>query len=781
MVSARASEHDDVWRELELRLAPWLERDAGLRRLRDSVESAGNPLNELTAFAERLAVLAREDQALSVELRTWLAGRPSATGNTIDGSARVYGPTVQAGAVRDVHFHQSVSAQPPPESSPFRVPRELPAARPYFVGRDAELRELDAYRSAVPDSGVQLLVVSGLAGVGKTALLTHWLRGCADEFPDGQLYAELNGYDSAGPKEPGAVLEHLLRSIGVRSVPTETYERVALWRSLTANRRLAVMVDDALTAGQVRPLLPSGAGSLTVVTSRNHLTGLLVDGATLYRLDTLSTEASVELLAGSGVAPRVRREPDAAREVARLCARLPLALCLAASQLAVRPGQTLSSLADSLAGAQGPLEALRADGEAAVRVALDASYRLLPPDAAVLYRALGLLPAPSYDPAMAAAVTGQSAAERDRSLEVLLDNNLLEELAPERYRFHDLVLPHARECAESADTAEQRGRTLRRYVDWCLATATAAEELLTPSHRNLARTYVEPPAETPRFSDETMALRWLETHGGALEGAVRQCAEAGWHATCWQLVDASWPWFLRLRPTEWWVKAHQLGIVSARALSDREAVSRMLTSGGAGLRNAARHGEAATWYAEALEHARSHQGPREVAQALNGLGNACLAAGELTDAEGYFVEALTLRESIGYSRGAALSRVCLGQTALAAGRHPHAVPLLTRARDELLAAGDAYDAARALAFLGEATAGAGDYPSGERLLRQAVDEFRATGSAHWRARTLEKHGQAAQEHGDVAVARDSYRTARDIYRPLSPTDAARLEELLAAL
>ncbi|MGW8376607.1 tetratricopeptide repeat protein [Streptomyces sp. ODS28] len=778
----RGTDEPVAWRELGGIVAPLAAADPAVAEAWDALSGTRREPAQLGRLAEVLAQKAAADPSVATELRRW--ARLHGTGGTlpaddaarqssvIGGAARVHGPVVQARDITGgVHLHAATRPDRP-------VPRQLPPERGHFVNREEDECALDRLRAGRPAGAPQLLVVSGTAGVGKTALVARWLRAHAEEFPDGQLYADLGAHAAAGPVEPGDVLEQFLRALGADTVPGALPERAALWRSLTSDLRVALMLDDAFTAAQVRPLLPASPHSLVVAVGRSHLTGLLVDGAALHQLDVLAPDAAVELLARGGGGDRVGRDLGAARDVVALCACLPLAVCLAAAQLAVHPRQPVAQLAGALSHGPGPLEALRSEGEAGVRAALDESYRLLPPVEAAVYRRLGVLPSPEYDLDMAAAAGGVPPGETVLAVRSLVEANLLEETGRGTYRFHDLVRAHAGQRALAEDSEGERQETVRRFADWCLHTATAAESLLSPSHRTLPRTYAEPPEPGTGFEDSAAALSWLKTHRDALMGALRHSAEAGWDSTCWQLADAMWPLFLRLRPADLWVEAHELGLAAARRAGDRAGENRMLTSGGAGLRNAGRHTEAAEWYAQALRHAEEDGGAREQAQALNGLGNAHLRTGRLDAAESAFSRALALRESIGYVRGAALSRVCLGETAQARGDEEAAVAFFTRARAELLKEGDAYDAARALALLGQARSDGGDPAGGAAHLRQALEDFRALGSRHWEARALEMLGRAAWQSGDQDAARDSYAQALALYRQFSPADAERLDERL---
>ncbi|MFF1484742.1 tetratricopeptide repeat protein [Streptomyces sp. NPDC058319] len=760
-------------------------------------------------LAGELSALALRDTATRDALTHWLRrhgppppppqqppASPAPTSNVISGDAVLEGPVVQARSVSGgIHFHQPAPAPPPPPRPP--VPRQLPYLTASFVGREDDRRALDALRAARPAGAPQVLVVSGLPGVGKTTLAVRWLHEQADGFPDGQLYADLGGHtaeetgprDGGGPASPGTVLEGFLVALGVSAVPVGTAQRAALWRSVTAGLRLAVLLDNAFTAAQVRPLLLGSPAGLTVVTSRNSLTGLRVDGASLHRLEGLPTRSAVELLAVGG-GDRVARESAAAHEVVRLCGRLPLTVGLASAQLALRPHRPVAALAESLSRGQGALGSLRIDGEAVMRTALDLSYALLPADAAVLYRRMGLLPTDRHDLPMLAAVTndgsdgsdGEDTAV-DTAVDALVEANLLEETGPETHRFHDLVLPHARRLGEQHEDPAHRAAVLRRYVDWCLVTAGAAELVLTPSHRLPGHDVHAPGVAPAPLAGPEEALAWLDTHRNGLMGAVRHCADAGWDTSCWRLVDLMWPLFLRLRPSAMWLEAHRLGLDAARRCGSREGEGRMLTSGAIGLRDAGEYEEAGEWYGWALAKAVEDGDVRQQAQAVSGLGHIRLQTGRPAEARDHFREALRLREAVGYRRGAALSRRRLGQTALALGELTEAAEQLRRAHDELTALDETYEATRVRALLGHVLCRDGRDAEGVPLLRDALAAFRSgdARSEHWEGRCLEWLGRSAEAHGDTAGAARLYAGALELARRLDPADAERLEDRLRHL
>jgi tetratricopeptide (TPR) repeat protein len=286
--------------------------------------------------------------------------------------------------------------------------------------------------------------------------------------------------------------------------------------------------------------------------------------------------------------------------------------------------------------------------DVAVQSALDCSYNTLPPVAARLYRLLGVLPCAFFAAAVAAAAFAVPVGEAERLLDALVEVNLVEDVGPDRYRYHDLIRLHAQGCAESHESEQARADALRRVFDWYLHAATAAEEILTPSHRTLARTYVYVPDASMPFDDGPAALEWLDLHRPNLVAAVRIGAERGWHEGVWQLADAMWPLFLRLRHYDSWMEVHELGLAAARQAGDRAAEQRMLTSGEVGLRGTGRTEEAIAWSTQALRIAREDGDRRGMAQALNSLGQAHRQAGRLAEAEPYFAEALALREALGY-------------------------------------------------------------------------------------------------------------------------------------
>ena len=383
---------------------------------------------------------------------------------------------------------------------------------------------------------------------------------------------------------PGEALGRALRALGVadRQIPAEVEEQAALYRSLLAGRRVLVVLDNAATPEQVRPLLPGSAGCMAVVTSRCRLSGLAArDGAQRINLDVLPAAQAVAVLAQSAGAARVDAEPAAADELARLCGRLPLALRIAAERVASRPRSALADLAGELTGARNRLDLLCAgdDDATAVRAVFSWSYRTLSPDAAGVFRSLGLLAGPDVcAPAVAALIAADTATAR-QLLELLARMYLVEESGQDRYRLHDLLRLYAAERGLAEDTDEGRAAARRRLLDWYLHTAYAANSAIIRFPRIPCIFALDAAAEgcVPlTFATIRQALDWCETEHGNLMASIRMAAETGHHVAAWKIPATLWGHFVIRKPWHDVITSHQLGLAAAREIDDRTGEAWML-------------------------------------------------------------------------------------------------------------------------------------------------------------------------------------------------------------
>ena len=354
----------------------------------------------------------------------------------------------------------AVAAAPP-------VPAQLPAASGTFAGRAGSLKTLDALLADVPGTAV-LATIAGAAGVGKTTLAVRWAQRHRADFPDGQLFVDLRGYDTGEPVTPLEALARSLRALGAGPIPSDVDEAAALYRSALAGRKVLVVLDNARSVEQVRPLLPGAPGCLTLVTSRDDLRGLVVfDDARRVALDTLDPDEALALLTGILGPARVAGEPSAARRLARLCGYLPLALRIVAAELAGFPHRTLADAATRL-DAHDRLVLLSVDGDphATVAAAFDLSCTTLDAPAQALFRILGLIPGPDFSAALAAALIDRPVAETERVLTRLVTAHLVEQHRAGRYRFHDLLRLYAAQRCERDDSREARDAAVERMIAW---------------------------------------------------------------------------------------------------------------------------------------------------------------------------------------------------------------------------------------------------------------------------------------------------------------------------
>ena len=575
------------------------------------------------------------------------------------------------------------------------VPRELPADVLAFTGRTAELAELDGLLAGRADDGdpgtVVVSAVAGTAGVGKTALALRWAHRAADQFPDGQLYVNLRGYDPDQPVAAADALAGFLGSLGVadQEIPAGLAQRAALYRSLLAGRQVLVVLDNASEVEQVRPLLPGAAGCRVVVTSRNALAGLVArDGARRLDLDLLPMADAVALLRAV-IGPRVDAEPEAAQTLAAQCARLPLALHVAAELAVAQPGMPLADLAAELADEQERLELLQAGGDPRTAVRAVFSWSCSHLDQRVLqgFALLGLHTGPDLELYAAAALAGVTLAEAQRLLAMLAQAYLLQPspAGPRRYVMHDLLRAYARDLAAELGERQQQA-ALTRLLDHYLHTVTTATDTLYPAEgRPLANASATP---LPPVADAKAARTWLDAELACLVASAGYAATYNWPRHATRLARALFRDLATLGRFPQVITIYSSALSAARCLGDRAAEAAALIDLGAIEMNLTRFHQAARYLRQALPLAREAGDQAAQCRALYNLGRVDLAQSRYEEAAGNFTQALVLARETGDQVRQARALINLGVIDTQRSRHHEAIGYLQQALAVVAESGD---------------------------------------------------------------------------------------------
>jgi DNA-binding SARP family transcriptional activator/tetratricopeptide (TPR) repeat protein len=674
------------------------------------------------------------------------------------------------------------------------VPAQLPPDVPGLAGRFEQLKELDTLLPTEYQNpgAVVITAIAGTAGVGKTALAIHWAHQVRDQFPDGQLYVNLRGFDPTGSAiSPADAVRGFLDALDVppQRVPTTFEAQVGLYRSLLAGRRVLVVLDNARNAEHVRPLLPGASGCLAVVTSRNQLTGLAAtEGARLLVLDLLTAAEARDLLLNRLGPERVTAERQAVKEIITWCSRLPLALAIVAARAAAHPRIPLTALAAELRRAHGSLDAFSGDDLATnVRAVFSWSYQTLSPAAARLFRLLGLHSGPDIAMPAAASLAGVPPRQVRPLLAELVDAHLITEHVHGRYAFHDLLRAYATELANSAGTDIERHAAVHRVLDHYLHSASAADQVLYPDPLPLPP---HQPGTTPEQpADHEQAMAWLTAEQAVLVSAVDQAAQAGLDIHAWQLAWSLVDFLDRRGHWHELAAVQKVALGAAQRLADRSAQARAHRGLGRAYTLLGRHNDAREQYGHALKlldelgdgfseahvHrslARLHEWQHNYAGALGharkaldlfraaghptGEGNALNNVGWLhalldnhEQAIAYCTEALAMHEDSGNRHGAAAALDSLGYSHHRLGHHEQAIDYFRAAITLFEQLGDRYNQADVLTHLGDAHDAAGETNAARRSWQQALgilDELGHTDADRVRAQLSQRAIQPEGRH-----------------------------------
>ncbi|MER7894420.1 BTAD domain-containing putative transcriptional regulator [Micromonospora sp. NPDC094482] len=665
-------------------------------------------------------------------------------------------------------------------------PEQLPRAVPEFVGRNAELASLDAllHDGAQGPTSVVISAVSGMAGVGKTALALHWAHRVADRFPDGHLYVNLRGYDEAGVVSPPDALSGFLEALGVphARIPSGMEARTGLYRSLLASRRMLLVLDNARDSAQVRALLPGAGGCMVVVTSRDRLDGLIAaECATPLTLGVLTAEESMSLLARRLGASRLASEPTAVADIIEAAGQLPLALSIVAARVATHPTFPLGAIAAELHSAEARLDAL-ADGDA--RRVFSWSYLALGQDAARLFTLLGLHPGPDLTAAAAAALTGASTAAVTARLRELTRLHLLAEHMPGRYAFHDLLRAYAAELAESSERVDERVAARHRLYDHYLHAAYPAALLLQPQWPPIEPVPPLPVPDRRPATDHDGALAWFTAEHRVLIRVVRQAAENGFEVHAWQIA---WALNTFVAPRGLWqdqLAIQRVALAAAEKIDDlagQAAANRLLSRA---LTRLGDHAAAEYRLKRALELHERLGDPTGQAQTLHNYCELCYLDGRLDEALAHGREALRLYRLTGNRSGEARTLNAIGWLLATTGDYVHAIESCTEALAHQRRSGDRNGQAATLDSLGFAYDRLGQRDRAADCYEQAIQLFRASADRYHEAETLIRLGDTREEMGDKTAAAAAWRRAVRIYEdvgdPAAHEARRRLERLVSS-
>jgi DNA-binding SARP family transcriptional activator/tetratricopeptide (TPR) repeat protein len=729
-------------------------------RLMTALAAAGQQAAALACYE---AVRARLERELGVDPGPELAAvRLGILRQTVPRSA----------APQPVAADQGRSTEPEPV-----VPRQLPPASAQFAGRAAELAELDELldRAAQAAGAVTVVSASGPAGAGKTALAVHWAHRVADRFPDGQLFLDLGGYGpDRDPLRPAEAQRLFLEALQVPEdqIPVSPQARTGRYRSMLAGRQLLIVLDNAKDAAQVRPLLPGGSRCLVIVTSRDQLAGLTVaQGAHPVVLDVL-TFADAHALLGRRLGPGQLADPGSVAELIGLCARLPLALSVAAARAAEHPAFPLGTTVAELRDERSRLEVL-GTGEAAsdVRAVLSWSYERLSPPAALMFRLLSVHPGPDVTAPAAASVSGLAPAEARRALTELTRRSMLTEHAPGRYAGHDLLRAYAAESARAADGEAGLDAALRRTLDHYLRACQRVSRLLYPAWPQLGQVQ-DGPAEP--VADLEQALAWIEAERLVLLASVARAAAAGCDEQVWQFS-----WFLELvlyRRSGW----HDLLMIQQAALT---AATRL------GHRTRQAHALRSLGLAQAMTDSPG-QGTAQITQALRifreagddfdrGFAHECMAYalarhGRPRDALGHARKARKFYRAADYHVGlaSALNNIACFHAEL--GDQAQALSYSRRSVRAFRGLSDSRGEAIALGSLARVYHKLGQQAEALDCYRQALAAIGPLGDRHSQADIRTHLGDTYHALGDDKAARQAWTEALSVYAEQNPVQARQL-------
>jgi DNA-binding SARP family transcriptional activator/tetratricopeptide (TPR) repeat protein len=670
------------------------------------------------------------------------------------------------------------------------MPRQLPAANPHFVGRDAQI---SMFMRLVEDAGsasydgdaaimsgaIPIVIIAGTAGVGKTALALRLAHLVANRFTDGQLYLDLRGFDPGlDPLPTGAAIRSFLDALRVPSdqIPTGLDAQAGLYRSMLAGRRMLIVLDNAASAGQIRPLLPGGGRCLVIVTSRRQLTPLAAtEGARILTLDVLTATEANDLLATRLGEARMAADPTATAELVAECAGLPMALSIVAARAESRPAFPLAAIASELRDARRRLDALDG-GETSIdaRAAFSWSYEQLPAATATMFRLLGLHPGLDITEAAAASLAGISRRQAGRVLRQLAANCLLTEHLPGRFAFHDLLRLYAAEKAATTDSAESRNVATHRAVDYYLQSARAADRAIYLARPGIALPPPLPGTDPEAFAGHEEALAWFDQEHYVLLVVISLCAAQGLDAQAWHLSWALESYLHRRAHWRDWAGTQEIALAAARRNGDLEGQAHAHR----GIANAhieiGVHDVASTHLARALRLREESGDVVSQARIHLDMGRAAALQHHYTEFLAHAQLGLELSRSASDTLGEGNGLATVAWALALLGRHRQAITYGHASLRVLRRVGHRSMEGHVWDTLGHAHHQLGDHARSAACYQRAVQILGRYGYRHGKAVTLISAGVAYRAAGDAQAAGAAWREALAILEETRHPDAEKV-------
>ncbi|GAB3908581.1 BTAD domain-containing putative transcriptional regulator [Kibdelosporangium lantanae] len=662
-------------------------------------------------------------------------------------------------ALQRLHLRILADDGPVPAAQPVVRPAQLPPDVRAFAGR-AEL--VTTLLGELTAGGMPLALVTGPPGVGKTALAAHVAHLVKDQFPDGQLYVNLHGYSAVPPVSETVVLSRFLHALGVPGDrhPADVEDQTNLYRSLLADRRVLVMLDNTSGPDQVRRLLPGQPGCAVLITSRDDLRGLIaLDGGRLVPLEPLLADESTAVLADVIGQDRVADEPDAVATLVDQCAGLPLALRIAGANLRTRPHQPIAAYVADLG--RGRLNQLRVPGDenTAVQATFDLSYARLDPNSAALFRRLSRAPGPDFSVPVAAALMACPVDQAARLLDTLAARNLIFASGQDRYQMHDLLREYATKRALDDPEADAAGL---RVLDFYLRTADAASKLLYPDKRRAPWEMPDLGGTPLCFGTEAEALAWFDDERVNLGAAASLAAETGVERYGWHLADATYLYFSAAGHAVDALVINEAALVSARASNDVRVEPYVLDFIGSIYFRTSNYAKSERYHAEALALSRAAGDLYCQTRCLRHLGRVSAQAGTPDRTVQLHQEALALAVKGGYVDEQALNTNYIGLAHQSAGRPDDAVEWHDRALELSVRLGNDAMRCRVHNGLGLAAWHRGDYTAAITHQRTAIDVAVALRDRHLQASSLICLAEALCAAGEPAQAIEQATAAVDL-------------------